>query len=415
MYDLLSGLRIVEAASFIAAPLCGLTFVQLGADVIRIDPIGGGPDFYRWPLAASGLSFYWEGLNKGKRSIALDLARPEGRDLAAALATTPGPQAGHLVTNYPANGFLSYEALSARRRDLVVVRVTGSSDGRTALDYTVNCAAGFPAMTGPPDVPEPVNHVLPAWDIAAGLTAAVALLAAAQNRASTGQGREIQVPLSNVAFGMLSTLGNIGEVAASGQDRPRYGNALFGSFGRDFVTADGQRLMLVAITQRQWKGLLAALGLQAEVAALEQRHGVRFENDDGARFRHRDALFALVQARIGARAAAELADVFDRHAVCWGPYQTVREALAQDPRLSAANPMFEPVSQPSGERYLAGGFPGVMVGAGRAPVRPAPRLGADTDEILAGELGLPGHEIGRLRDAGIVAGPPRNGEGMTGQ
>jgi 2-methylfumaryl-CoA isomerase len=233
----------------------------------------------------------------------------------------------------------------------------------------------------------------------------VALLAAARNRASTGQGREIQVPLSNVAFGMLSTLGNIGEVTSAGDDRPRYGNALFGSFGRDFVTADGVRLMLVAITARQWKGLLAALGLEAEVAALEQRHGVRFETDDGARFMHRDALFALVQARIGARSAAELAPVFDRNAVCWGPYQTVREALAQDPRLSAANPMFQPVAQPSGERYLAAGFPGILAGAARAAVRPAPRLGADTDEILAGELGLPAHEIGRLHDAGIVAGP----------
>src|SRR5581483_1725973 len=90
MYDLLKGLRIVEGASFIAAPLCGLTFVQLGADVIRFDPIGGGPDFRRWPLAPSGLSFYWEGLNKGKRSIALNLAVPEGRELAIALATVPG-------------------------------------------------------------------------------------------------------------------------------------------------------------------------------------------------------------------------------------------------------------------------------------------------------------------------------------
>ena len=407
MYDLLSGLRIVEAASFIAAPLCGLTFVQLGADVIRIDPIGGGPDFHRWPLAKSGLSFYWEGLNKGKRSITVDLARPEGRELAAALATAPGPRAGHLVTNYPAKGFLSYEALSARRGDLIVVRVTGSSDGRTAFDYTVNAAAGFPALTGPPDAPDPVNHVLPAWDVAAGLTAAVALLAAAQNRADTGQGREIQVPLSNVAFGILSTLGNIGEVATSGQDRPRFGNALFGSFGRDFVTADGRRLMLVTITPRQWKGLLAVLGLEAEVAALEQRHGVRFETDDGARFVHRDALFALVQARIAARPAADLTEAFDRHAVCWGPYQTVREALAGDPRLSAANPMFEPVAHPSGERYLAAGFPGVMPGAERGPVRPAPRLGADTDAILAGELGLPAHEIGRLHDAGVVAGPAK--------
>jgi len=149
MYDLLKGFRIVEGASFIAAPLCGLTFVQLGADVIRFDPIGGGPDFYRWPLAPSGLSFYWEGLNKGKRSIAIDLARPEGREIAAALVAAPGPQGGYFVTNYPTGSFLSHERLRAHRSDLITVRVTGSSDGRNALDYTVNCAAGYPQMTGP--------------------------------------------------------------------------------------------------------------------------------------------------------------------------------------------------------------------------------------------------------------------------
>jgi 2-methylfumaryl-CoA isomerase len=404
MYELLKGLKIVEGASFIAAPLCGLTFVQLGADVIRFDPIGGGPDFQRWPLAPSGASYYWEGLNKGKRSIAIDLARPEGREIAEALATAPGPNAGLFVTNYPAGSFLSHKRLIARRDDLIVVRVTGSSDGRTALDYTVNCAAGYPEMTGVPGASGPVNHVLPAWDVAAGLTAAVALLAAAHSRSSDGKGREIQVPLSNVAFGVLSALGNIAEVAVSGQDRPRYGNALFGSFGRDFCTADRRRLMIVAITRRQWSGLIRVLGLTAEIAAVEARHGVNFEADEGARFIHREELFALVQSRIGARPRAELVDAFDREAVCWGDYQSVQEALQRDPRVSEANPMFQRTAHVSGETYIAAGFPGIVSDASRVPVRPAPRLGAHTDEILAAELGLSDGEIGRLHDQGLVAG-----------
>jgi 2-methylfumaryl-CoA isomerase len=405
MYELLKGFRIVEGASFIAAPLCGLTFAQLGADVIRIDPIGGGPDFHRWPLAPSGLSFYWEGLNKGKRSIAIDLARPEGREIAVALIARPGPEAGYFVTNYPAKSFLSQESLSLRRRDLITVRVTGSSDGRNALDYTVNCAAGYPQMTGPPGASEPVNHVLPAWDIAAGLTAAVSLLAAAHRRKITEEGQEIQVSLSNVAFGVLSTLGNIGEVAISGQDRPRYGNALFGSFGRDFLTADGRRIMIVAITRRQWIGLVRVLELEAEVAALEKRFGVNFEADEGGRFIHRDELFELVQRRVSARHFDNLAEAFDHHAVCWGEYNTVFEALRKDHRLSTANPMFERISHPSGETYIAAGFPGIVPGAERASVRPAPRLGAHTDEVLADELGLAEGEIARLHDGGLVAGP----------
>jgi len=405
MYGLLKGLRIVEGASFIAAPLCGLTFVQLGADVIRFDPIGGGPDFRRWPLAPSGLSLYWEGLNKGKRSIAIDLGRPEGREIAVALAAAPGPQGGYFVTNYPATGFLSHKALRARRADLITVRVTGSSDGRTALDYTVNCAAGYPDMTGPPETQGPVNHVLPAWDIAAGLTAAVSLLAAAHNRAQTGCGREIQVPLSNVAFGVLSALGNIGEVSVSGKDRPRYGNALYGSFGRDFVTADGRRVMIVAITRRQWRGLIEALDLGEAIADLERGHGKDFEADEGARFILRDQIFPLVQQALGSRRFDELAVTFDRNNVCWGQYQTVHEALGNDARLSLANAMFDDVSHPSGETYIAAGFPGVVGHMAREPVQPAPSLGAHTDEILAVELGLPDREIGRLHDSGVVAGP----------
>ncbi len=405
MYNFLNGIQIVEGASFIAAPLCGLTFVQLGADVIRFDPIGGGPDFGRWPLAHSGLSFYWEGLNKGKRSIAIDLAQPKGREIASALVTARGPGTGCFVTNYPVSGFLSHEMLSQRRGDLITVRVTGSSDGRNALDYTVNCAAGYPQMTGPEQDTEPVNHVLPAWDIAAGLTAAVSLLAAIHYRTATGQGQEILVPLSNIAFSTLSILGNIGEVATTGDDRARYGNALFGTFGRDFETADRRRLMIVAVTQRQWNGLITVLGLQSEIGELQQRHSVDFGADEGARFIHRDELFALVQRAIGTRQFENLLDLFDQHGVCWGEYHTVSEALKKDLRLSEANPMFERISHPSGETYLAAGYPGVFSGRGRSPVRPAPCLGANTDEILAKVLGLSEPEIGRLHDAGIVAGP----------
>lgn len=404
MYRLLQGMRIVEGASFIAAPLCGLTFVQLGADVIRFDPIGGGPDFGRWPLAPSGASFYWEGLNKGKRSIALDLRRPEGRELAAALVTAAGEDGGNFVTNYPADGFLSHAALSARRADLITVRVAGSSDGRTAVDYTVNCAAGYPYLTGPADSDGPVNHVLPAWDITTGLTAAVSLLAADRERRRSGKGCEIRLPLSDVAFAMLGNLGQVAEVQTSGHDRPRYGNALFGTFGRDFATVDGQRMMIVAVTPRQWTALVGALDLQSEIAAIAQQHGVDFTADEGARFVHREALFAPIAARIGRLTHDELAAKFCNTAVCWGKYQTVLGALRDDVRLSAANPLFAELRHPSGESYLTPGFPGTLAAAARSAPRPAPMLGAHTDEILADVLDLSGGEIGALHDAGLVAG-----------
>jgi 2-methylfumaryl-CoA isomerase len=399
-------MRIVEGASFIAAPLCGLTFVQLGADVIRFDPIGGGPDFKRWPLAASGTSFYWEGLNKGKRSIAIDLARPEGRELAVALITAAGEAGGNFITNYPADGFLAHERLVSHRADLITVRVTGSSDGRTAVDYTVNCAAGYPYLTGPENTQGPVNHVMPSWDVTTGMTAAVSLLAAERERRRTGKGCEIRLPLSDVAFAMLGNLGHIAEVQISGRDRPRVGNAIFGTFGRDFATADGRRVMLVAVTRRQWTALIDALGLKQDMARLEQNLGADFAGDEGARFIHRAPVFALIEDAVGKLTMTDLVRRFANTAVCWGEYQTVLGALQNDARLSEANPLFASVPHPSGVTYLTPGFPGSLMAQDRRPPPTAPSLGAHTDEVLADVLRLTAAEIGKLHDAGLVAGTP---------
>ena len=405
MYEMLKGMRVVEGASFVAAPLCGQTFVQLGADVIRFDPIEGGPDFRRWPLASNGTSYYWEGLNKGKRSVALDLTRPQGRELAVALATANRSDDGFFVTNYPAGSFLSHDRLAESRPDLITVRVTGSSDGRNAVDYTINCATGYPFMTGAPTEGGPINHVLPAWDVAAGLTAAVALLAADRERARTGRGGEILVPLSNVAFATLATLGHVAEVQTGGTDRDRYGNALYGTFGRDFLTGDGKRMMIVAVTNRQWAALVTALELGNEIRALELSKRIDLAGDEGARFQHRDELFSLVAGQMASQTFNELKAKFDRYGVGWGVYQTVSEALSNDPRLSTQNPLFEMQTHQSGTPYLTPGCPAEWRHQRRVPVRPAPRLGQHTDEVLADIVGLSAAEIGMLHDAGIVAGP----------
>lgn len=404
MYDLLKGLRIVEGASFIAAPSCCLHLLQLGAEVIRFDAIGGGPDFRRWPLSEGGASFYWEGLNKGKKSIALDLSRPEGRELAQRIATAPGDNAGLFVTNFPVDGFLSHARLAARRPDLITVRVMGWPDGTTAVDYTINAAIGLPAMTGPTDRSDPVNHVLPAWDLLTGATAAYALLAAERHRRLTGHGQEVRVPLGDVAMAAIGHLGQIGEVTVSGNDRPRMGNELFGAFGRDFLTRDGQRVMLVAVSPRQWSGLLKALGIAAAVAALEQELGVTFAHDEGVRFQHRRRLYPLVEAAVAQRPLAALAQDFDANDVCWSPYRTVKQALAADPRLTTQNPVFAEVDHASGHRYLTPGAAASFMGTERqAPTR-APRLGEHTDQVLAEVLGLSCGEIARLHDQGLVAG-----------
>ncbi|MFI0844945.1 CoA transferase [Mesorhizobium sp. IMUNJ 23232] len=405
MYRFLKGMRIVEAASFIAAPSCGLHLLQLGAEVVRIDQIGGGPDFFRWPRTA-GASLYWEGLNKGKKSIAVDLGSPQGRELVTGLITAPGRDRGLFLTNFPAAGFLSYERLKARREDLIVLRVMGRPDGTPAVDYTINSAIGIPQMTGPASLgDEPVNHVLPAWDLLAGAYGAFTLLAAERHRRDTGQGQEIRVPLSDVAMASLGHLGQIAETALSGADRPRHGNDLFGAFGRDFSTRDGKRIMIVAITRRQWSGLIEVLGIGEAVGRAEQAAGVSFARDEGVRFEHRETLNPLVAAAIAGRDCGELAAALDAAGACWGPYRTLSQALSDDPDLSEKNPVFATVKHPSGSAYLTPGAAASFSGMERDVPGRSPMLGEHTDEVLADLLGLSEAEIGALHDRKIVAGP----------
>lgn len=403
MYDLLKGLRVVEGSAFVAAPTCGLYLAQFGAEVIRFDNIGGGPDFRRWPLAENGMSLYWEGLNKSKKSVALDLGRPEGREIAQRLAAAPGEDGGLFVTNFPVDGFLSYDKLKALRDDLICVRVMGWADGSQGMDYTINSAIGLPLMTGPIGDERPVNHVLAAWDLLTGAYCAFSMVSALIARMRGQGGREIRAPLSDIGAATMANLGFTAETMLTGHQRPRMGNDVFGAFGRDFTTKDGQKLMLLAITPKQWSKALEALGVAAEVAKTEAELGVSFATDEGLRFTHRASLYPLFERAFAAKTAAELTPAFDAGGVTWGSYQTLEAAL-EDTRLFKDNPLFETVKHPSGLSYPAPGAMGTIPQDVRRPVAPAPRLGQHTDEVLAQVLGLSGGEIARLHDQKIVAG-----------
>jgi 2-methylfumaryl-CoA isomerase len=380
-----------------------MTLAQLGADVIRFDPIGGGIDAARWPCMPDGTSLYWAGLNKGKRSVMVDIRNPEGQALLTAIIAAPGPDAGVFVTNFPATrGWMSYGRLRQTRDDLVMCAVVGNPDGSTAVDYTVNCAVGYPNVTGPVGSDAPVNHVLPAWDFLCGQTAALGIVSALRHRDRTGDGQLLTLALSDVAMAAVSAMGHISEAQVLHTERPRVGNDLYGAFGRDFPTSDARRVMVVAISDKQWSGLCEATGTTEVLVELARQRGVDF-GDEGQRFLARDAISAHLAPWFAARTLAEIAAVLDVHGVCWGPYQSFGQMVADDPRCSTANPMFAEVDQPGVGRILSAGSPLAPGKVGRAPVRPAPSLGQHTDEVFAELLGLSDLELGRLHDAGIIA------------
>ena len=407
MYDLLSGLSIIEVSSFVASPTAGLYCAQMGAEVIRVDHVAGGLDYDRAMLTAEGRSLSWENLNRAKKSVALDLQSPQGRELCVELVR----KTGQLITNLPMNSFMSHAKIAEGRADLISVRIMGWHDGRQAMDFTVNAASGYPLMTGPaewepgPDGlgAPPVNQVLPAWDFITGAYCAFALLAALRHRDATGQGSELRVPLGDVAIGTMANAGAMAEMLYRGGDRERLGNAIWGAFGRDFRSRDGKRFMVAVLTAKQWNGLIEAFAVNAEIAALEARLGLSFATSDANRFANREQLFDLFQQVADRFDYAELALRLGATGATFERYRTMFEA-ANDPVLVADNPLFGPSpTNPSGFAYPAprsfANIPDRDPGAPRA----APYLGEHSEEVLAERLGMASGEIARLIDQGVVA------------
>ncbi|KZS73459.1 mesaconyl-CoA isomerase [Mycobacterium kansasii] len=393
----LSGISIVEVSSFVAAPLCGMTLSQLGAQVIRVDPIGGAADVQRWPLAASGTSIYWTGLNKGKRSVTVDLRSVEGQQLVQRLVIEGD---GIVVTNagFP---WLSHELLAARRSDVIHLQLLGRSDGSTAVDYTVNAATGFPLVTGPVGHAGPVNHVLPAWDVCCGLYAALAVVAAVRRRDQTGMGARVSLALEDVALATAGNLGLLTEPQVNGTQRQRLGNAVYGQYGQDFTSRDGFGFMVVTLTGRHFRDLVDVTGTGAAVSALAEALGVDFAAE-GDRYRYRDVLTGLFATWFGDHTGDEITAALSGTTVLFERYRSFAQ-VAASPKVTA-NPLFSLLHQPEVGDHLAPGIPTAFDGVHPAST-PAAALGQDTAQVLTECLGLTAADIARLSSAKTIGTP----------
>jgi 2-methylfumaryl-CoA isomerase len=226
------------------------------------------------------------------------------------------------------------------------------------------------------------------------------LLAAERHRTRTGEGQHIKLSLEDVA---LATMGHLGFLAEAqlGTQRERVGNYLYGAFGADFLCADGQRVMVVALTAKQWSALCDALELHGPIADLERRLGLDLAAE-GNRYRARESIAALVAPRIRSRSSAAIAEAFGRHGVCFSEYRTVSELLASDPACSVQNPLFAQVAQPGIGDLLTPASPLDFSAGGRLEPLAAPRLGEHTQAVLGELLGLGDVQFARLVEAGIV-------------
>lgn len=406
----LSGFTVVENDSFVAAPSACLALSQMGAEIIKIDPLGGGPDIDRWPITAEGKSIYWGTLNRGKRSVAIDLRSDEGRELAQALITATGDEpakTGIFVTNNVGRSFLTDEVLRAQRDDLIHVKVQGTAAGGPGVDYTVNAETGIPGITGPAESPRPANHALPAWDLLCGQAAVTAVVSGLLQRSTTGHGTYAEIALQDIALAAVANLGWYTEALQPAGEREKHGNHIFGTFGTDFTTSDGRSVMITAITRRQWQALVDSTGMTAVVEALQTALGTDLSQEE-ARYAQRETLEALFKPWFAARTLDEVSAELAGSGVLWAPYRSIGEVAREAAGTSAAAG-----SDGAGTgaiRGLASDQLGDML-VGANPIRfdgeylsgeKPTVLGEATHEVLSEKLGLSQTELGRLSDSGVL-------------
>ena len=231
----------------------------------------------------------------------------------------------------------------------------------------------------------------------------MAILAAERHRRMTGQGQRIVLPLQDMALSVTSALGYLGEAVVNDVDRPRYGNEIFGTFGRDFRTSDGRFVMICIFSDRHVDALATAGGFATAFEKIEAETGVDLKSDAG-RWNARAQLCAVIEPWVAAHTAADVGAALKKAGALWAPYQTFRE-LATDKDAVQDNPLFTVLDQPGIGRYPVAGSPLQFGAVARQPPVGAPTLGQHTDEILSGILGLPDHEIARLHDEKVVGGP----------
>jgi formyl-CoA transferase len=391
----LEGLRVLEATTTWAGPMCACLLADLGADVVKIEQPGGeiarrAPPFL--PGTDPPVSFMHATVNRNKRSLCLDLHVAEGRELFLSLAT----RSDVVVENFrpgTAEGFgIGYEDVRRVRPDIVYVSISGFGQwgpehDRPGYDPLAQAYSGFLSLNGEPDGP-PVKAPTFLGDDLAGLHAALAALAALRHRDRTGEGQHLDVSLLDAM--LFQSTGYL-TLGAMNVPLPRMGNEFrIAAPANVYACRDGH-LMTGVLLDPHWARLAVALG-RPELADHPDYATA------SARLARREEVDGLVARWVAARSLEEALRGLGEAGVPAAPVNTYAEA-ARDPHV-VAREMLQPVHQ--GGREVPIVSPPVRFSRTPTRVRQgASPLGAETDEIL-GELGLGEDEVRRLREAGAV-------------
>ena len=390
----LAGVRVVEFTHMVMGPTCGMVLGDLGAEVIKVEPLTG--DSTR-KLLGSGAGFY-PLFNRNKKSIAVDMKSAQGREVVLKLIATADIVSENFKTETMQKLGLDYATLSKLDERLIYVShkgfLPGPYDHRTALDEVVQMMGGLAYMTGRPG--DPLRAGSSVNDIMGGMFGAIGALGALIQRGITGRGMEVQSALyENNVFLMGQLMLQFAVTGRHPQPMPARDNpwAVYDVF----TVKDGEQIFLAAVSDAQWRTFCDVL----DYADLKADPALATNND---RVRARPQLLATLRERLAHRGADELAATFERAGLPFAPIRRP-EDLYDDPHLQATGGLADvelPDGEKAGQTVKTTLFPITMDGC-RLPVRlQPPRLGAHTAGLLAG-LGYTGDEIEALRERTIVA------------
>jgi crotonobetainyl-CoA:carnitine CoA-transferase CaiB-like acyl-CoA transferase len=329
----LAGVRVVDLARVLAGPYCTQILADHGADVLKIEPPGGGDETRGWgpPFDAQGRAAYFLGLNRNKRGCTMDLTQPAAREALLALVA----QADVLVENFKTGTMekwgLGPEVLTARFPRLVYARVTGFGadgplGGLPGYDAAIQALSGMMSVNGEPDVRggEPLRVGVPAVDMVTGLNAAIGILMALQERTRSGRGQFVEVALYDAALSVMHP--HAANHLLDGRVPRRTGNAHPNICPYDTFRTGTEPIFLAVGNDRQFATLCQQIG------ALGLAQDARFTTN-ALRSANRDALKALLEERLAGFECKPLADRLVRAGVPCAPIQDVPAALA-DPHTA---------------------------------------------------------------------------------
>lgn len=396
----LAGIKVLDLSRVLAGPWSGQMLGDLGAEVIKVEQPGQGDDTRKWgpPFLPDGSrdSAYYLCANRNKRSIAIDLSRPEGQELVRKLAA----EADIVLENFRVGGLakygLDYASLKAVKPDLIYCSITGFGQtgpdkDKGGYDFLIQGMSGLMSVTGEADG-HPLKVGIPVSDLTTGLYATISILAALQHRNRTGEGQHIDLALLDAQMALLANQGS--NWLNGGAEPRRMGNQHPTIVPyQDFACADGDIIIALG-NDRQFRDLVAVLGLPE--MAEDPRFATSAQRSD-----NREAMFAAINPAIASWKSEDLLAALEAAKLPCGKINTIPQALVQP--QTVARELVQEIARDDGTPVRFVGYPGKFSASPVTYRHAPPRSGQDTRAVLGEVLGLSDAEVDALAAEGIVA------------